>query len=152
MNYADLGRGFAGSTPRSRWKTFVLEAHNDGDSAGLLAEAFGRANVGEPGRCPPPLSRRWRPRRSGGSRCPTAARGSVGLPSSCGSAAGCPTWQCCSMAFFSSSEPFRLWGIPQMTGEGTAEVEAVDLHVGQQLRFDVTSTWMRVYLFDRGRS
>ncbi|MGI8631822.1 MAG: hypothetical protein ACR2NA_04650 [Solirubrobacterales bacterium] len=56
------------------------------------------------------------------------------------------------MAFFSSSEPFRLWGIPQMTGEGTAEVEAVDLHVGQQLRFDVTSTWMRVYLFDRGRS
>lgn len=47
-------------------------------------------------------------------------------------------------------EPFRLWGLPQMTGELTAEVEAVDLHVGQQLRFDITSEWMRIYLFAGG--
>lgn len=51
---------------------------------------------------------------------------------------------------FSSREPFRLWGIPEMTSETSAEVEAVDLHVGQQLRFDVTPEWMRVYLFDGG--
>lgn len=51
---------------------------------------------------------------------------------------------------FSAREPFRLWGVPQMTGERSAEVEAVDLHVGQQLRFDVTSGWLRVYLFADG--
>ncbi len=51
---------------------------------------------------------------------------------------------------FSAREPFRLWGIPEMTGEDSAEVEAVDLHVGQQLRFDITSDWLRVYLFEGG--
>ena len=51
---------------------------------------------------------------------------------------------------FSAREPFRLWGIPQLTGEGAAEVEAVDLHVGQQIRFDISAEWMRVYLFDGG--
>jgi hypothetical protein len=51
---------------------------------------------------------------------------------------------------FSAREPFRLWGLPQMTGERTAEVEAVDLHVGQQMRFDITPSWMRVYLFEGG--
>jgi hypothetical protein len=51
---------------------------------------------------------------------------------------------------FSAREPFRLWGIPQMTGEYSAEVEAVDLHVGQQLRFDITAEWLRVYVFEGG--
>jgi hypothetical protein len=51
---------------------------------------------------------------------------------------------------FSAREPFRLWGIPQMTGSASAEVEAVDLHVGQQLRFDITPDWLRVYLFAGG--
>lgn len=51
---------------------------------------------------------------------------------------------------FSAREPFRLWGIPQMTGDRSGEVEAVDLHVGQQLRFDITAEWMRVYLFEGG--
>ncbi|WP_144081562.1 hypothetical protein [Micromonospora wenchangensis] len=47
---------------------------------------------------------------------------------------------------FSSRAPFRLWGIPEITSQGVAEVEAVDLHVGQRLRFDVGDLWMRIYL------
>lgn len=51
---------------------------------------------------------------------------------------------------FSAREPFRLWGVPQRDDEHSAEVEAVDLHVGQRLRFDVTTEWLRVYLFEGG--
>lgn len=51
---------------------------------------------------------------------------------------------------FSAKEPFRLWGVPHMTGQESAEIEAVDLHVGHQLRFDVTPNFMRVYLFEGG--
>jgi hypothetical protein len=51
---------------------------------------------------------------------------------------------------FSAREPFRLWGIPEIADGRRAEVEAVDLHVGQQLRFDITTDWMRVYLFEGG--
>ena len=51
---------------------------------------------------------------------------------------------------FSAREPFRLWGLPRRVGENLAEVEAVDLHVGQRLRFDVAGEWMRVYLFNGG--
>ena len=51
---------------------------------------------------------------------------------------------------FSSREPFRLWGLPQRVDENMAEVEAVDLHVGHRLRFDVATDWMRVYLFEGG--
>lgn len=51
---------------------------------------------------------------------------------------------------FSAREPFRLWGLPRRFGENLAEVEAVDLHVGQRLRFDVAAEWMRVYLFKGG--
>ena len=29
-------------------------------------------------------------------------------------------------------------------------MEAVDLHVGQHLRFDITTNWLRVYLFEGG--
>ncbi|MDE0170780.1 MAG: hypothetical protein OXS29_14945 [bacterium] len=51
---------------------------------------------------------------------------------------------------FSAREPFRLWGVPRYDGEGMAEVEAVDLHVGQRLRFDITTKWLRIYLFEGG--
>ncbi len=51
---------------------------------------------------------------------------------------------------FSAREPFRLWGLPRYETRFLAEVEAVDLHVGQRLRFDITPEWLRVYLFDGG--
>jgi len=41
--------------------------------------------------------------------------------------------------------PFRLWGVVEFV-DGVAQVEAVDLHVGQRLRMDIADTWMRVYL------
>jgi hypothetical protein len=47
---------------------------------------------------------------------------------------------------FSSRVPFRLWGIPQVSYDGVAEIEAVDLHVGQRLGIDVGEDWMRIYL------
>lgn len=48
-------------------------------------------------------------------------------------------------ALFSAREPFRLWGVPRIHS-GVAEIEAVDLHVGQPLSFDIGDQWMRVYL------
>lgn len=42
-------------------------------------------------------------------------------------------------------QPFRLWGAP-VVRDGVAEVEGVDLHVGQRLRLDVGPQWMRIYL------
>lgn len=50
---------------------------------------------------------------------------------------------------FSAREPFRLWGIP-VERNGVAEVEAVDLHVGRKLRFDIGRDWLRVYMFEGG--
>lgn len=49
---------------------------------------------------------------------------------------------------FTARQPFRLWGVPDIV-DGVAEIDAVDLHVGQCLRIDVGSTWMRIYL-ERG--
>jgi hypothetical protein len=46
---------------------------------------------------------------------------------------------------FAARRPFRLWGIPEIV-DGVAEIEAVDLHVGQRLRMDIGDRWMRVYL------
>jgi hypothetical protein len=46
-----------------------------------------------------------------------------------------------------SREPFRLWGLASVR-RGIAEVEAVDLHVGQTLQLDIGSRWMRVYLYE----
>ena len=46
---------------------------------------------------------------------------------------------------FAARRPFRLWGVPEIV-DGVAEVEAVDLHVGQRLRMDIGDSWMRVYL------
>jgi hypothetical protein len=47
---------------------------------------------------------------------------------------------------FSSREPFRLWGAVNDAFEDYAEVEAVDLHVGQRLRIEVSRTMIRVHL------
>lgn len=44
--------------------------------------------------------------------------------------------------------PFRLWGVPEIVG-GAAQIDAVDLHVGERLRFDIGRDWLRVYL-ERG--
>ena len=48
-------------------------------------------------------------------------------------------------SLFSSRGPFRLWGAPRFH-ENSAEVEAVDLHVGQRLSVDIGVDWMRIYL------
>ncbi|CAN5336324.1 hypothetical protein BH23ACT9_BH23ACT9_24090 [soil metagenome] len=51
---------------------------------------------------------------------------------------------------FSSREPFRLWGLPTEVASDVVEVQAVDLHVGQPLRFQIGDTWLRVFLFEGG--
>ena len=51
---------------------------------------------------------------------------------------------------FSCRAPFRLWGLPRRFDDNCVVVEAVDLHVGQRLRFDAGSDWLRVYLFKGG--
>ncbi|MFI7049043.1 hypothetical protein [Streptosporangium sandarakinum] len=50
---------------------------------------------------------------------------------------------------FSSRDPFRLWGMATLSDSG-AEAEVVDLHVGEQLSFDIGEQWMRVYLHNGG--
>lgn len=46
---------------------------------------------------------------------------------------------------FSSRIPYRLWGAPRVY-DTHAEVDAVDLHVGQALRMDFGENWARIYL------
>jgi hypothetical protein len=47
---------------------------------------------------------------------------------------------------FSAREPFRLWGRPVLVDDCVAEVEAVDLHIGQRFSMDVTTDHLRIYL------
>lgn len=47
---------------------------------------------------------------------------------------------------FSARPPFRLWGVPLRLGNDYFRVEAVDLHVGHSLTFELTSKWIRMYL------
>lgn len=49
-------------------------------------------------------------------------------------------------SIFRSSRPFRLFGIPHGAGEGRIDVEAIDLHTGSQLSFEITPEWMRIFL------
>jgi hypothetical protein len=49
-------------------------------------------------------------------------------------------------ALFSCRDPFRLWAVPRSAGRDAIEAEVVDLHVGQQMRMDITREWIRVYL------
>lgn len=47
---------------------------------------------------------------------------------------------------FSSKEPFKLWGVPQMKGKNSYFVDSVDLHVGNRLRFEIYPSVIRVFL------
>jgi hypothetical protein len=47
---------------------------------------------------------------------------------------------------FSCREPFRLWAVPRSVTANSYDVEVVDLHIGSQLRMDITDTRLRVYL------
>jgi hypothetical protein len=47
---------------------------------------------------------------------------------------------------FTCTEPFRLWAVPREAISGQWEANAVDLHVGQTLRLEITSHWLRVLL------
>jgi hypothetical protein len=49
---------------------------------------------------------------------------------------------------FQAKEPFRLVGIPRQVAEAQWEVNAVDLHVGQPLRMEISPHWIRVILRD----
>lgn len=49
-------------------------------------------------------------------------------------------------SLFSCRDPFRLWAVPRPSRGDAIEAEVVDLHLGQQLRMDITREWLRVYL------
>jgi hypothetical protein len=49
-------------------------------------------------------------------------------------------------SLFSCREPFRLWGIPDEVADGVWQAEAVDLHVGQPLRIQLSDRWLRLML------
>ncbi len=49
-------------------------------------------------------------------------------------------------SIFSCGEPFRLWGVPISLPENFYRVQAVDLHVGGPLQFEISPEFMRVYL------
>lgn len=50
---------------------------------------------------------------------------------------------------FSCKDPFRLWAVPKFVGKDFVEAEAVDLHIGEQIRLDITPDWLRLYLPSR---
>lgn len=47
---------------------------------------------------------------------------------------------------FSCRDPFRLWAVPRPVTEDFVEAEAVDLHIGQRVRMDITRSSLRLYL------
>jgi hypothetical protein len=49
-------------------------------------------------------------------------------------------------ALFSCRDPFRMWAVPRASGPDAIEAEVVDLHLGQQLRMDISREWIRIYL------
>jgi len=51
-----------------------------------------------------------------------------------------------SQCLFSCGEPFRLWGVPLRLADDFFRVNAVDLHVGSPLQFEIAPDFMRVYL------
>jgi hypothetical protein len=46
----------------------------------------------------------------------------------------------------SSREPFRLWGVANDVFDDYSEVEAVDLHVGERIRIEVSPEMIRIHL------
>ena len=51
---------------------------------------------------------------------------------------------------FSGSNPFRLMGLPVRTGRNSFRVNAIDLHVGRRIGFELSPEFMRVYLAPGG--
>lgn len=51
-------------------------------------------------------------------------------------------------AMFSCALPFRLFGTPQKIKEDYYIVNAVDLHIASKVYFEITPTFMRIYLPD----
>jgi hypothetical protein len=49
-------------------------------------------------------------------------------------------------SIFSCGEPFRLWGTPVPLAEDFYRVQAIDLHIGSPLQFEIAPEYMRVYL------
>ncbi len=47
---------------------------------------------------------------------------------------------------FSGAEPFRIWGVPVALRSNFVRVDAVDLHVGASLRFEVLPDLVRMYV------
>lgn len=47
---------------------------------------------------------------------------------------------------FSSTKPFRLWGIPIKLNENYVRISGFDLHVGKRISFEITPEFMRLYL------
>lgn len=47
---------------------------------------------------------------------------------------------------FSCRGPFRLWAVPREVSTEQWEANAVDLHVGQSMRLEITPRWIRVML------
>lgn len=50
---------------------------------------------------------------------------------------------------FSSTEPYRLWGMPIKKSDKYYRIQAVDLHVGSQLAFEIFPRMIRVFLPQR---
>lgn len=49
-------------------------------------------------------------------------------------------------SLFSASRPFRLFGIPHRASDDRVDVEAIDLHTGDPLSFEIGRAGMRVFL------
>ncbi len=50
------------------------------------------------------------------------------------------------VGLFTAKEPFRLWAVPRQVGDDEWTADAVDLHVGQPLRLELSPRQMRVIL------
>ena len=48
--------------------------------------------------------------------------------------------------FFSSRQPFRLWGVRKRLDKNFYRVNSIDLHTGHKLNMEVTPEWIRIYL------
>lgn len=49
-------------------------------------------------------------------------------------------------SIFSCGEPFRLWGVPICIAEDFYRIQAVDLHIGNPIQFEIAREFIRVYL------
>ncbi len=49
---------------------------------------------------------------------------------------------------FSTVEPFRLFGLPEVVEKDFIKVSAVDLHTNDKLNFEITPDYIRVFLYE----